>query len=47
MIGCICGGVIEFALLGGSGIIVMIVAALTNWYNRYKCRKHNCQHNCK
>ncbi len=47
MIACICGGIGEAAVM-----IVWIMSAiggsavLTNWYNRYKCRKHNCHHNC-
>lgn len=48
MLVCICGGVVEVALAMGAISLVTIVSAwITNLYNRYKCRKHNCEHKCK
>jgi len=45
LIACVCGGVVEVALI--VSLVMTASAWLTNCYNRYKCRKHNCQHNCK
>lgn len=43
MLGCICGGIVELALIGTALMSAASALGLTNLYNRWRRRKCECR----